>query len=431
MPTEASKDAAFPVLDRLVVTGVNHRTAGQELRDALFIEDRELAPFFDRLGSVGVRNAMILATCDRVEITAIAPAGDDPESAARHVRDALVENADIADGLEGAFFTLTGSAAAHHLFSIASSLESQVVGEPEVLGQVKEAHRRAAELGHMGAGLDRVLAGALACGKRARSETTIGESPVSIVSAAVQVAREVLGRFDRTEALIVGGAEIGVAVAERLAAEGLAGVTVADPLAPRADALAARLGAHRLEMAELGDRLAGFNIVLTGLGSREPTVRADDVALALKSRHFQPMFLLDAGIPADVERAVADIDDAYLFNLHDLERIALRGQENRLAAAAEAQAIVDEEVQRFADAEGGRTAALVVTELRSHFEGVRANLLREQPGLTADEATRLLVNRLLHAPSRALRDMAVDAQEPKAPKGWISGLFGIKPRRNE
>lgn len=431
MPTDAPKDAAFPVLDRLVVTGANHRTAGQELRDALFIEDRALAPFFDRLGSVGVRDAMILATCDRVEIAAMAPAGDDPESAARRIRDALAENAGIADGLEGAFFTLTGSAAAHHLFSIASSLESQMVGEPEVLGQVKVAHRRAAELGHMGAGLDRVLAGALACAKRARSETTIGESAVSIVSAAVQVAREVLGRFDRAEALIVGGAEIGVAVAERLAAQGLAGVTVADPLAPRADALAARLGAHRLEMVELGDRLAGFDIVLTGLGSREPTVRADDVARALKSRHFRPMFLLDAGIPADVERAVTDIDDAYLFDLHDLERIALRGQENRLAAAAEARAIVDEEVQRFAAAEGGRAAAPVVTELRSHFEDVRANLLREQPVLTADEATRLLVNRLLHAPSRALRDMAADAQEPKAPEGWISRLFGIKPGRDE
>lgn len=428
MPNDIPKDTAFPVLDRLVVTGANHRTAGQELRDALFIEDSALAPFFDRLTAVGVKDAMILATCDRVEIAAMAVDGDEPEAAARRIRSTLAENAGIAEGLEGAFFTLTGTAAAHHLFSIAASLESQVVGEPEVLGQVKEAHRRAAELGHMGAGLDRVLAGALACAKRARSETTIGESAVSIVSAAVQVAREVLGRFDRAEALIVGGAEIGVAVAERLAAEGLAGVTVADPLAPRADALAARLGAHRLEMAELGDKLAAFDILLTGLGSREATVRADDVARALKSRHFRPMFLLDAGIPADVERAVGDIDDAYLFDLHDLERIALRGQESRLAAAAEARAIVDEEVLRFAAVEGGRAAAPAVTELRGHFEDVRANLLREQPGLTADEATRLLVNRLLHAPSRALRDMAAESQEPK---GWIARLFGIKPKHDE
>jgi len=431
MPNDAAHDASSPMLDRLVVTGANHRTAGQELRDALFIEDRALGPFYDRLAAVGINAAMVLATCDRVEIAAMTGDGDDPEAAARRIRGVLSDNAGIADGLEGAFFNLTGTEAAHHLFSIAASLESQVVGEPEVLGQVKEAHRRAAELGHMGGGLDRVLAGALACAKRARSETTIGESAVSIVSAAVQVAREVLGRFDQAEALIVGGAEIGVAVAERLAADGLAGVTVADPLAPRADALAARLGAHRLEMAELGGRLAGFDIILTGLGSRVSSICAEDVAAALKMRHFRPMFLLDAGIPADVERTVGEIDDAYLFDLHDLERIALRGQENRMVAAAEARTIVIDEVQRFAATEGGRAAAPVVTELRGHFEDVRANLLREQPGLTADEATRLLVNRLLHAPSRALRDMASEPVAPKAPEGWIARLFGIKPKQDE
>lgn len=418
---------ALPALDRFLVTGANHRTAGQELRDALYIEDRALVPFFDRLGEVGVGEAMVLATCDRVEIAAMAPEGTDAEIAARRIRNALADTAGInASRLEGAFFTLTGTQAATHLFAIAASLESQVVGEPEVLGQVKEAHRRALELGRVGPGLNRVLEAALACAKRARSETAIGESAVSIVSAAVQVAREVLGRFDRAHALMVGGAEIGVAVAERLAGDGLAAITVADPLAPRADALAARLGAHQIAMADIGKALAGFDVVLTGLGSRTPPVCAADVAEALKSRRFRPMFLLDAGVPADVEPAVADVDGAYLFNLHDLERLALKGQARRMTAAAEARAIVEEEVARFALTEGGRAAAPVVAELRGHFEAVRENLLREQPGLSADEATRLLVNRLLHAPSRALRDMAADEEAPKEPGNWIARLFGIR-----
>jgi glutamyl-tRNA reductase len=317
-----------------------------------------------------------------------------------------------------------------HLFAIAASLESQVVGEPEVLGQVKDANRLAAEHGFAGAEMQRLLDAAYGAAKRVRSETAIGEHAVSIVSAGVQVAREVLGRFTEARALMIGGAEFGVAVAERLKAEGLAGITVADPLAPRAEALAGRLGAHLLPMDRLGESLGGFDIVLAGLGGRSPAIRAADVADALKARRYRPIFLLDAAVPPDVERGVRDIDDAYLFDLHDLERIALTGQEMRTQAATDARRIVEEEVARFVAADTGRAAAPVVAELRAHFEGVRDELLREQPGITAEEATRLLVNRLLHAPSRALRDMAVeDGAADRKDEAAGPGPGGAPPER--
>ncbi len=425
--TQAATPAAVPTEHQLVVTGVNHRTAGQELRDALFVEDRELPDLYARLRAQGAAEAVVLATCDRVEVVAVA---DAPEAAARRIQRLMAEGAGLLPGaLEGAFFTLTGPDALVHLFAIAASLESQVVGEPEVLGQVKEAHRRAVELGAAGPRLSRVMEAAFAAAKRARNETAIGEHAVSIVSAACQVAREVLGRFDAARAVMVGGAEFGVAVIERLKGEGLRRITVADPLAPRADALAARLGAHQIAMADLGGALAGFDIVLAGLGARAPSICAADVAAALKARRFQPIFLLDAAVPPDVEAGVRDIDDAYLFDLHDLERIALTGQEKRGLAAAEARRIVEDEAAAFVAAEGGRTAGPVVTELRAHFEDVRERLLREQPGLTADEATRLLVNRLLHAPSRALRDIAAEnsgAETRAAPvAGLLARLFGL------
>lgn len=437
MPSNTPMIPSIPAFleGRFVITGANHRTAGQELRDALFIDDKALPGFYETLRSKGIDEAVVLATCDRVEIAVLA---DQPEAAARAVRTALATAAGVTDSrIEGAFFTLTGVAAFTHLFAIASSLESQVVGEPEVLGQVKEAHRRAGELGAAGANLGRVFDAGFACAKRARSETAIGESAVSIVSACTQVAREVLGQFDAARALMVGGAEIGVAVIERLKADGLTEVTVADPLDPRADALAARLGAHRMAMDAVGASLAEFDIVLAGLGGRESAICARDVAVALKARRYRPIFLLDAGIPPDVERAVRDIDDAYLFDLHDLEGIALVGQDRRTQAAAEARAIVEEEVAHFTAVEGGRAAAPVVTELRTHFEDVRATLLREQPSITADEATRLLVNRLLHAPSRALRDMAasgegeVGEEAPSGAPGLIARLFGLGERRNK
>ncbi len=429
MPADRPADnpvTAAAIEARFFITGANHRTAGQELRDAMFIENKALSAFYERLKAVGIDEAMVLATCDRVMVAALS---DDIEQAQRRIRTALAEGAGITDArIDGVFLTLTGSDALHHLFAIASSLESQVVGEPEVLGQVKEAHRHAAECGAIGSGLHRVLDAAFACAKRARSETAIGESAVSIVSAAAQVAREVLGGFDSSRALMVGGAEIGVTVAERLKADGLTQITVADPLAPRGDALAARLGAYRLPMEEVPARLGDFDIILTGLGARAPVLRAADMGEALKARRFRPIFLLDAAVPPDVERAVRDLDDAYLFDLHDLERIALAGQEKRSQAADEARAIVEDEVARFVAVDSGRQAAPVVAELRAHFEDVRESLLREQPGITADEATRLLVNRLLHAPSRALRDIAADKAAPPSEAGLIQRLFGLARR---
>lgn len=426
--TDETPRPVAPIEARVFITGANHRTAGQELRDTLFVQDRALPAFYERLRAVGAGDSMVLCTCDRVMVAALA---DDADAVAARVRGLLAESAGISDArIEGAFLTLKGVDALQHLFAIAASLESQVVGEPEVLGQVKEAHRRAAELGAIGPGLHRVLDAALAAAKRARSETTIGESAVSIVTAAAQVAREVLGRFDSAHALMIGGAEIGVTVIERLKAEGLAQITVADPLAPRGDALAARFGAHRLGMDGVAASLGDFDIVLTGLGASRPAVLAADVSAALKARRYRPMFVLDAAVPPDVEKAVRDLDDAYLFDLHDLERIALTGQEKRGQAAAEARAIIEEEVGRFVAADSGRQAAPVVAELRRHFEEVREQLLREQPGVTADEATRLLVNRLLHAPSRALREIA--AETPAAEKagrpaeaGLIQRLFGL------
>jgi glutamyl-tRNA reductase len=424
--------ASPPVVARLVVTGANHRTAGQELRDALFVDGDALVAFHGRLGRAGIAEAVVLSTCDRVEVAALAA---DPAAAGRRIHEVLTEGAGIdRDRLAGALFTLTGEDALAHLFAVAASLESEVVGESEVLGQVKEAHRRAREAGAAGPELSRVLDAAYTAAKRVRTETAIGESAVSMAAAACQMAREVLGRFGDARALLVGAAEIGITVAERLRDEGLRDLTVADPVAPRAEALAARLGAHRLTPAEALAGLAAFDMVLAGIGGRAPLIHVGDVAAALKARRFRPMFLLDAAVPPAVETAVRSVEEAYLFDLHDLERIALSGQRRRAREAAEARLIVAEEVARFIEAEGGRAAAPVLAELRTHFEAVRERVLAEHPDLSAEAATRLLVNRLLDAPSRALRTLAAEAREdrgeetPAPGARVIARLFGLGRR---
>jgi glutamyl-tRNA reductase len=193
--------------------------------------------------------------------------------------------------------------------------------------------------------------------------------------------------------------------------------------------MAARLGAHRLAMDEIGRSLQRMDMVLTGLGGAVPVIARDDLASALKQRRYKPIFLLDAAVPADVEPDVAALDEAYLFTLHDLERIALSGQEKRSQAAIDARAMVADEVASFVLAEGHRAAAPMVTALRQNFEAHRRRILASNPAMSADEATRLLVNRLLHGPSQALRELAADgergAHEVPLDGDLIARLFGL------
>jgi glutamyl-tRNA reductase len=415
-----------PGLEGLVLAGVDHRTAGQGLRDRLFVEEVDLPDFYRRLGEAGLGQAVLLSTCDRVVVVAIC---DQPVLGATLIRCALAEAGTAQEqSLEGSFFSLTGREALGHLFSIAASLESQILGEPEVLGQVKEAYRLAAPGAGAGSELGRVFEAAFALAKRVRSETPIGENAVSMAAAACQVAREVLGRFEEATGLIIGAGEIGVLVAEKLTSQGLADLWVADPLEPRAEALAARLGAHRLAVNEIADALPRMDIVLAGLGGAAPVITRETTANALKQRRFKPIFMLDGAVPADIEPAVAELDEAYLFTLHDLERIALTGWEKRSRAALEARQIVEEEVAGFTMAEGQRAAAPAVTALRAHFESVRAELLAENPGLSAEEATRLLIARLLHGPSEVLRELAAGSDgEAALDEALIARLFGVAP----
>ncbi|MDH3239606.1 MAG: glutamyl-tRNA reductase [Alphaproteobacteria bacterium] len=430
-PGSSPSPSGTPRLARLVVAGVDHLTAGQGLRDRLFVEAPDLPDFYSRLGAAGLDEGVLVATCDRVIVIG---ASEDPDRGAAAIRHALAGQAGLKDqDLEGSFFARTGAEALEHFFSIAASLESQVLGEPEVLGQVKAAQRAAETATQLSRELASVFEATYAVAKRVRSETAIGENAVSIAAAACQVAREVLGRFAETRCLLVGAGEAGVLVAEKLKDQGLADLWVADPLGSRGDALAARLGAHRLAMEDIAGALHRMDLVLAGLGGAVPVITREATAQALKQRRFRPIFLLDAAVPADVEPDVAGLDGAYLFNLQDLERIALQGQEKRSFAAIDARLIVEDEVAAFSLAEEFRAQAPAVRALRRHYEEQRRAVLEANPGVSADEATRLLVNRLLHGPFRALRELAADAQSGAGRAALdadlVARLFGVPAQR--
>ncbi|MFB3149208.1 MAG: glutamyl-tRNA reductase [Alphaproteobacteria bacterium] len=413
-----SREAGSPVNAYPVVVGANHKSASLTLRDALFMEDAAVPAFLESLRTAGLSQAMVISTCDRTEVvTTECAVGEVAEIiTSRFAETAGVSPSDLSNQL----YALEGEEALEHLFAVATSLDSLVLGEPQVLGQVKASHRLGRDAGMMGQALEHIMQAAFAVAKRVRSETTIGESAVSIAAAAVQVAREVHGDLGRCRALMIGAGKISELVAAKLTEANLGGMTIADTVSSRAEAMARRFECHVAPLDTLAAALADADIVLGAIGRGSYLVSAEMVEGALKRRRYRPVFLIDAAMPGDIDPAVERLDGVFLYDLNDLERIALEGRERRQVAAAKARAIVREEVAAFGRGKAAEAAVPALSALRRRFEEVRAEVLADHPRAGAEEVTRRLVNRLLHAPSEALRNIAANAgalQDGLAPDG--------------
>jgi len=415
-----------PDTPALFVVGANHRSSSAMLRDLMFVDDRAVPAFLRRLEAGGIGQAVVLSTCDRVEIQG---AHGDPRAVADVIANALAEHAELPqDEIAAGLYTLTGADAVRHIFAVASSLDSQVVGEPQVLGQVKAGHRLARDNGMTGPELEAALQAAYGTAKRVRAETAIAEGPVSMAAAAVQVARDVHGDLSRCAALLAGDGDMGELLAQQLLSAGLSQLTVTAPSSARAQAAAGRLDCHVIAFEDLAPSLADAEIVLAAVGGRQYVITAAMIESALKRRRQRPMYLVDAAVPGDVEPAVDRIDDAFVYDLDDLERLAMLARAGREQAAADAWKIVGAEVEAFERARGGRRAVPAIVALRDHFEAARREVLEDQGGAEAEEVTRRLVNRLLHAPSLALRQLAAEDRtggERTLAEQVLRQLFGL------
>lgn len=390
-----------------LIVGVSHRSGTAALRERLLVDEAGQTELLGALRAAGLDQALVLSTCDRTELHAIAPGRTKATAAMRDIlaRQGRVSAADIA--AQG--YELIGDAALRQLFAVAASLDSVVVGEPQVLGQVKDSHRLSRSLGMMGPELEAALRAAYGAAKRVRSETVIGERPVSIAAAAIQMARGVHGDLARCSALLLGGGEMGELMAAQLHQARLARLTVLHRSAARGALIAHRLGGHVRPFEELAAALVDADILIAALGDERQTVTAAAIKQALRARRQRPMICIDSAVPGDIEAAVHDLDGAFRFDLGDLERLAVEGQSSRVAATEPAWAIVEAEVAAFAAGDRERSAVPAVVALRRRFETVRDQVLAENPGADAATVARLLVNRLLHAPSAVLRELAADA----------------------
>ncbi len=416
-----------PEAGRPFVVGVNHRTADGRLRERLFVEETALADTYRALMQAGLAPVGLLSTCDRVELHGLAP---EPETAAAAAEAFLAERAGLTpDRLDGAVYRLYDEEAVRHLYRVAAALDSRMVGEAQVLGQLKASVARGREAGAVDAALDGLYQRAFKLAKRVRTQTRIGEGAVSVAAAATRVAGDLHGDLARCRGLVVGLGDVADLMVEQFDRAGLARVDMTGP-SRRTERAAVRLGRHFVPYEPLSEALAAADIAITAGGFGRYLIGREEAEAALAARRRRPILILDCGVPEDVDPAVDALDEVFLYRLADLEKLAERGQLDRRAEAEEAAAMVEAAVAEWRRERAEREGVPALVALREHFDAVRAEVLAAHPRADAEEATRLLVNRLLHRPSEALRGIAgeggaADLRDMVTVNRVLSRLFGV------
>ncbi|WP_455373861.1 glutamyl-tRNA reductase [Limibacillus halophilus] len=405
-------------LSDLTLIGTHLRLGREAWRDRLFLDEPPLEALQGELRAAGLSSFLLLCTCERVEVLT------EESGKEEAIRAWLAKWADVeAEALAPALYRHQGEAALRHLARVAASLDSLVLGEPQVLGQVKEAERAARATGLLSPLLDEVCQTAFAAAKRVRTETSIGQRPVTMAAVALQVARDLHGDLRRCRLLLLGVGETVELFASSFREAGVGQLALAHPRAARGEAAALRLGATQKDWAALERALAEAEIVATGLAGAHYSLSPEMMARVVKARRRRPMLLIDGGIPGDVDPACDALEDLFLYDLEDLERLAQEGLKSRGDSLAEAEAVIDEVLDRFAERRSGRASGALLQALETRLEELR--LAAEAEG-DEGSATRL-ARELKHQLASALRALQQESPEEAArAEALLRRLFDVK-----
>ena len=418
----------------LLVIGINHKTAPLAVRERVtFAPERMESALADALASTGIDEAAILSTCNRTEIFASA---EQVEPAVARLRQWLCEYHGIqSDQLHDALYTLPERDALRHMMQVASGLDSMILGEPQILGQMKSAFAVAAHSGSIGAELGRIFPQVFAIAKRVRTDTAIGENPVSVAFAAVSLTQHIFTDLSRSRALLIGAGETIELVARHLVEKGVREIVVANRTLGRARELAEQFGAEAILLADLHEHLPRADIIISSTASQLPILGKGAVESALKQRKHKPILMVDIAVPRDIEAEVAELNDVYLYTIDDLREIVDENRKNREQEARKADEIIDAGVEMYYQQLRALDAVSTVKELRGKIETLRdAELERARRALASGEApeqvlaqlARNLTNKLLHSPSSQLRRAsALGRNEVIA---WSRELFELDPQ---
>ena len=417
----------------LFVAGLSHRNAPVELREQLAVDEDKLRELLRDVAATGVvREVLILSTCNRVEVYAIADVPGEARTATfrQLCRHRGVEPASV----ETVLYTHADGEAVRHAFRVASSLDSMMIGEPQILGQVKNAFALAQSCETIGPALHTLFTQAFTVAKRVRTETEIARHAVSVSFAAVELAKKIFAGLDGKAVLLVGAGKMSELAARHLIEQGAFPLYVANRTWARAQELARALAGTAVPFDELATALATVDIVITSTGAPEPVIRREFVQPLVHSRRGRPLFFIDIAVPRDVEDSVDTLDGVYCYDIDDLQQVVDANIRERLREAHRAEALVEREVAKFLARLGDVEVIPTIVSLRERLEIIRSGevkrTLARLPGATPEtrEAIEALsaaiVNKILHAPITKLRE----SSRAGSPRSWLElvhELFGL------
>jgi glutamyl-tRNA reductase len=357
----------------LQIFGLNHNTAPVEIREQVIFSGDDVTRALTQLQDLdGIEEAVLLSTCNRTEFYVLANDGGAGVLAAWLQED---QNLDAEAGK--ALFTLEKDEAIRHIFRVACGLDSMVLGEPQILGQLKDAYRQAQKAGSVGSRLSRLFQHTFSVAKKVRTDTEIGSNPVSVAYAAVALANQFFAGFGRHTALLIGAGVTMELVAKHLNSKGIGRMFVANRDIRRAQKLASQFNGFALPLSEIEGTLPEADILISSTASAEPIISLEQMTQAVQARKRRPVFVVDIAVPRDIEPEVSDLDDVYLYTVDDLDKVVVEGQSNREAAAVDANQILDEEIQRYLTMERSKEVAPVITEMRDQGDSIRSEVLEQ------------------------------------------------------
>jgi glutamyl-tRNA reductase len=390
----------------LLILGINHRTAPVEVRERLAFRDQELVPALSRLKveAPSISEAALISTCNRVEVIAV---GGDPKVASSELTGFLAAERGVEPQLfDDALYRFEGREAIRHLFRVGTSLDSMVIGEPQILGQLKDAYTRAAEAGTVGIVLHRAFHRAFSVAKKVRERTLIGHGTVSVSSAAINLARQIFDSFEQKTALLLGAGEMAETTARQLARLGLESLLITNRTFDRAVSLARTLGGTAVPFDAYKPYLKMADVVIGSLTTMHPVLTREELEAVLHARMYRPMFLIDLGVPRNFQQGINELDNVYLYDIDDLAAVTDDRRGERQREAEKAELIVEVELESFWRWLSGLELVPAIKDIRANIERLReVELKRHRAWLAAlpedqrghiEGLTRGIVNKILH-----------------------------------
>ena len=412
----------------LHILGLNHTTAPVEIREQVVFAGEDIDRALASLTQLNnVAEAVVLSTCNRTEFYV-----ETTDAGVQELRAWLMDDQALSEEVNSSLFTLDEEDAIAHLFKVACGLDSMVLGEPQILGQLKDAFRQAEQCGTVGTELNRLFHHTFSVAKKVRTDTEIGSSPVSVAYAAVNLANQFFSGFSQHTALLIGAGVTIELVAKHLYSKGIGRLFIANRDISRAQNLASQFDGFALPLSELEGTLPDADILISSTASSEPVVRLEQMQKAIQARKRKPVFAVDIAVPRDLEPGIGDLDDVYLYSIDDLDKVIVAGQNNREEAAVDAMRILEDETRRYLSIRRSKEVAPVITALRDHGDAIREQVLEQArrrlaKGADSDEVlefvTSSLLKKILHQPSVRLREAGEKSEQEFIDA--ISELFGL------